>query len=779
MALRRNLRRHRSGPVMKILKAAMLVLVLLAAAITGLIMYFNGQHVKDPLLKILSERSGLEVDLGQVEFSPLYPDTIKLHNVRFNQSTVGELYVEYDVKNLLAGQDLVVRDLYLKDAVLNSEDIETLKNGRLGFSHVNIRSLRAKHVPIETLSLSARDASFELNDIDIRDDQVKIGQGSGELSDGLLNGISFKTISGRFVAAGNAVSISELECEILGGTVSGALEYVPGSSRLDFSALRAEKLLLKNPGRLLSKYAITAPQATVSHLTVVLDDQDLLLGDVSGTVSALKLTGDAPSLIFQGTVDEISKPAMQLTAERSKARLQWHNRTLDFSLSGSLFEGSYELDAQAELDSRAVTVNRVSLADARLELTQALYEGIRGMTSGSSIRVNDLSLKNTSLLSHLDFLPLSVRNLSGTLSGFKFTGGSVLPAPAGLVSLDLEDLLYSDLRVNALSLTSSLNNDGIMLTVPKAVFGKSPVSLTLSLSRDRGQSFLLAHARDFELSSLNSSLIPHLMSGRVNFDADLKSRGGAQEFMENLSGSVTLSGDGILISALGLDLINGGKKENFRLDATKLLTALADSDCGLHDFRLQTRFSGGFGRYALSSKLATSAMELTGSLNLKNSDVNGRALFVSLPKDSVTVVRISGPFRSPLFEINAVDRGIVRPGLFVKQLSDEELETQRREREEMLVNQEQDTRKLLDAVEELKAQINALERDNEDLERDTASLRKDTAEIEAQREREAAEQSAQQSDPAPEEENPAGESEDGKGAETAPKPEDGALPRAG
>lgn len=762
MALRRNLRRHRSGPVMKILKAAMLVLFLLALAVTGLIMYFNGQHVKDPLLNLLSERSGLDVDLGQVEFSPLYPDTIKLHHVRFNQSTIGELYVEYDLKSVLAGQDLVVNDLYLKDAALNSEDIETLKSGKLGFAHVNIRSLRAKHVPIETLSLSARDASFELNDVDIRNDQVKIAHGSGELYDGLLNGISFKTISGAFVSDGRSVNIRDLNCDILGGTVSGAVEYVPDTRRLNFSALRAEKLLLKNPARLLQKYAVTAPAATLSHLTVVLDDSDLLLSDISGSVSALSLTGDNLSFLFQGTVDEISKPAMQLTAERNHASLQCRNRTLDINLSGSIFEGKYELDAQTDLENRAITLNRMNLADGKLEITRSLYEGLKGITAGSNIRVNDLSVKNTSLLSHLDFLPLSARTLSGAVAGFRFSAAGVVPAPAGLVSLDAEDILYSDLRVNRLSLTSSLNNDGIMLTVPKVTFGKSTANLTLSLSKDAGQSFLLAQAHDFELSSLNSSLIPHLMSGKVNFDADLKSRGSTSDLMKNLSGTLSISGDGILISALGLDLINGGKKENFRLDRTQLLTALADSDCGLHDLKAQTKFSGGSGRYAVSAKLATSAMELSGSINLKNSDVSGRALFVSLPKDSVTVVKLSGPLKSPLFEINAVDRGIVRPGLFVKQLSDEELEKQRKEREEMLVNQEQDTQKLLDAVEELKQQINVLERDNADLERDTAKLQHDSAQIQA----ETVATGEPQADPAAE--SAAGQTQDAEGAETAP-----------
>ena len=55
--------------------------------------FFNGTAIKGPLGSYLSKQTGLDVTIEDAEFSPVYPDVIKLNNVKFGSSTVGALYL--------------------------------------------------------------------------------------------------------------------------------------------------------------------------------------------------------------------------------------------------------------------------------------------------------------------------------------------------------------------------------------------------------------------------------------------------------------------------------------------------------------------------------------------------------------------------------------------------------------------------------------------------------------------------------------------------------------
>ncbi len=92
MAFRRNIRRKHPSIAFKFVKLLFIICGIFAVSATLFILYFNGQHVKAPLIKLLSERSGITMSAESVEFSPIYPDTVKLHNVKFSNSTISELY---------------------------------------------------------------------------------------------------------------------------------------------------------------------------------------------------------------------------------------------------------------------------------------------------------------------------------------------------------------------------------------------------------------------------------------------------------------------------------------------------------------------------------------------------------------------------------------------------------------------------------------------------------------------------------------------------------------
>ena len=74
--------------------------------------FFTGSRVKGPLASYLSSKSGLEVSIAAAEFSPLYPNIIKLSEVSFGHSLIGEFYLEFELGSLWS-DELHINDIRL------------------------------------------------------------------------------------------------------------------------------------------------------------------------------------------------------------------------------------------------------------------------------------------------------------------------------------------------------------------------------------------------------------------------------------------------------------------------------------------------------------------------------------------------------------------------------------------------------------------------------------------------------------------------------------------
>ncbi len=709
MALRRNISHRRQSAASRIVKGAFLLMLVAALAAGAFIFWFNGQHVKDPLLKLLTERSGMPFTVGKVEFSPLYPDTLKLHDVGFGRSSIGELYAEYDLRSLLDRRRLVIHDLYVKDVKAAPGDVAKMAKGKFGFDSVQIDALHAVNVPVDAANLKASSGSFEISSLLLgKGGRAEAGSGSGELAQGSFSSLPFKSLSGKFELRQGTAEISSLTLEALGGTISGSLA-MPDPHTLEFSELNLDRVVLKDASRIPPSLRITASEASASSMVVLLPSRGIALSGMDGRFLDLSLSGGKASFIYSGRIGEVSLPDMQLTAEDARAEISAADGGADIKLGGSVFGGSFSLDAFAGAGG-GLSVRSLSLGGGRLELTPDLRDGLAKRLNGP-VTVGTLTLSGISFLSHLDTLRLSARSISGTVSGFSWSGeDGFAPAPAGAASISASDVLYHDLRCAELSLISNFSSQGITLSVPKAVFGKSQATFAMSLPLDDGKGFAIAQARGFDTSALNSDLLPRTLGGTIDLDAQLRTQGPPSDFLKNLQGHVTVRSDSLLVSDFGLDLINGGRKGIYSLPWDKLEAALSDSDCGFHDLLLQLEFSGGKGVLNASASLPASRMSMHAEAGLSDGALSGEAFFASYPRDSLTTVHMGGKLPAPDFEIDAIDRGpVLRPGLFVKQLTEDE----RRQREEDLARQAEEQRqseqKLNDALKALKDEIAALE----------------------------------------------------------------------
>ena len=90
--------------------------IIICLLLAVFIVFFNGNNVKDPLLKLLNERSSLNINFNEIEFSALYPNVFKIKGLKLNNSSIEEIYCEYDLKDAIYNQDFVINDLYVRNA---------------------------------------------------------------------------------------------------------------------------------------------------------------------------------------------------------------------------------------------------------------------------------------------------------------------------------------------------------------------------------------------------------------------------------------------------------------------------------------------------------------------------------------------------------------------------------------------------------------------------------------------------------------------------------------
>ena len=120
---------------------------------------------KKPLGTYLNAKTGFEVTIGDAEFSPLYPDVIKLYDVSFGNSKLGELYLEYDLRSALSEERLEIKDLYLNGVTITPEDLQALTANRLGYHSIYATLVRFHHTPVKTQFLHTKDATIRLNNV--------------------------------------------------------------------------------------------------------------------------------------------------------------------------------------------------------------------------------------------------------------------------------------------------------------------------------------------------------------------------------------------------------------------------------------------------------------------------------------------------------------------------------------------------------------------------------------------------------------------------------------
>ncbi len=783
-------------------KALMTLGLMVVIAFVLIVLFFNGSQIKKPLSSYLSAQTGFEVTIGDAEFSPLYPDVIKLYDVRFGNSKIGELYLEYDLRSALSDERLEINDLYLNGLTITPEDLQQLKAQRLGYHSIYASLVRFHHTPVQTTFLHAQDTTIRLNAVGFDPEHgLTFRSGALAATQAQLFAREVKDLSLQFEHQGEGLTIKNFSAAMLGGMVSGTGHYLPhertaqrantnglsstaglssaaslssaegfnsntgfnsaeglssnGAADLIFDELNLSKIILhdtlrpsaginlkatkvnlsqvvytndapaptasddsasKAPAASASKAATDNQSDAADKATAAADSSSpradgssayhsMVMQGISGQLYDLKLSHNEFSARFEGEIDALSFPNLQTSFEHNKGSANLSRDLVSFDFKGQLYEGNYELTGSLDPAAQELTVEALKLERAKLALNPPRLDFLTHANS-YTLKLKQAQFTNLEFLSFLNQFPVSIQSISGTAHDLVWAGATQklsAPTPAtllypiraehGALKLKLDNLLYSNLLFSEIAFEGELSSQQLQFKLPQVTMKESNWSAQGALSlTDLGQSSLNVTAENFESADLNSNLIGHMLTGKVNLSAQLTSSfegwnqvlgdtlaatttdagrakplGLKSAFLRNLNGSVRLGSEGLLISDFGLDLINGGKQQDYTLSGTELLAALQGSVAGINALEADTTFQAG----KLSTRgrvgLATANASFSVNIDLLDHDFSGNAFMVSLGNDSTTTVSFDGTTAEPQFAIRALKRGANRPGLYLPQ----------------------------------------------------------------------------------------------------------------
>ena len=784
--------------------------VFIVVGFTLTALFFNGSQVKGPLSIYLSSKFNMEVSIGDAEFSPIYPDVIKLYNVTFGKSKIGELYVEYDLRSAMGSDELRITDLYLNKINIDPNDLLTVANSKLGFNSIRAQTARFYGTPLRTTFLNAPSATVRLENVTYSA-QEGLTFRSGALSTGqarLFND-EVKSFNIEFTHNDKGIAINNFSAGILGGTVTGHGTYniisnehnslsdgdIPSSNTPPISAeisldelnlskviinqgLRAPKNVKlsarktnltdviftnnvlgnqsegKKPSEQSKLFAKPNSKSTPAPITPEESESQYLsyiMQGINGTIDDLYIDHDDIEGMFEGHIDEISFPNLQTTFENNNAIASFENNKMEFDLKGNLYEGTFNSIGSLDLTKKRLSVTELRMSKNKLALNRPRLDFIKKQFSDHSLFIKNAKFNQLEFLSYINSLPLSIQSISGTannifvhptvlkdletkisqaqnnktpkhkhnqnnipdevdnfykilsyltlddkaiaeskeeslnLSKHKFMinpdiysdsqdNRNVIKdnSPSSL-NLNLINMLYSNLLMSDTKVNLKLDKNGLAIDVPKMRFKESSLSAQAYLAlQEKLPSKFTLKAKDFESADLNSNLIGHMLTGKINLDLDIESTcvdkiNNIRSLLSHSDGNISLNSSAMLIADFGLDLINGGNSDSYKLSTTELLSAIQGSVAGINNLKAQAQIVNGEVNINSTASLVTSNLSLNSKVNINEDSISGRAYLISRSKDSSTQVTISGNMDDPIFNIKALRRGEKRPGLYLPQ----------------------------------------------------------------------------------------------------------------
>ena len=577
--------KNKKSKLSKIIKAILLVIVAIAIAIWGAILYFNGQNIKAPLIKFLSSRTSFEINCQKVEFSALYPNVIKLHDIKVGKSNIDEIYMEYDLPSLLKSDTFEIKYFYAKGIKADDKDLQKLKQEKFKFKDIHISKLDLVDTPINLYKLSLNHGSLSAVDAYLGNDgKFSFKAADIRANEGQLDEQPIKNLQTNIGVEPEKIVIKDLSVQIFGGTLLADLTIDRKTENLNFSRLNLNKIIFKDYKLLSEKYNIYAPEASVYDCVLALPKQDLLFGQVRGSISDLLVKDGKINFTFKGSSGEISKPSIQVTAENSDIEANLADSALSIKAEGTVFDGAYSFDVNYDYQNDTeplLTIHNLSLKEGKFETTKEQYAFVQNTLQNHNINVEKFSIDGTEFVSFINTLPLSIKsvkleanniafndkakqdNINESLDQNSFDASSTQNTVVNEKNIDkasdtmnddsspllsklkpLNNILdnnsqneddrsnsyitfsfdsgyYSDLFIKQFDSKLDLSDKGYAFNVGKMLFKKSELAFEVDADNELEILRIKVFAPQFDISELNSNLTDHLLSGVINLEGEI------------------------------------------------------------------------------------------------------------------------------------------------------------------------------------------------------------------------------------------------------------------
>ena len=466
--------------------------------------------------------------------------------------------------------------------------------------------------------------------------------------------------------------------------------------------------------------------AKQSH-TPKADDVNLstyIVQGINGNIEDLKITSNGIQGTFSGSADEISMPNLQTTMESNEVSATFSKDAFTFKLQGNVYEGRYLAQGVLDHKNKELNLEKLLMKKAKLAINTPRLKFLSAGLNEYTFNLKHAGFESLEFLSYLNSLPMSIQSITGTADNLSIKGQaqqkdqdefyrllssvSVIKdnvfanteakkdsqdsadadktaldnkaatadavaksANTAAMELEFKNFLYSDLLISSMHSKWLLDADKLLVEVPNAKFKESSAAAEALIAlKAFDKSHLKLNAPDFESADLNSNLVSHMLTGKMDVNLSLESKAQAKTFeslINEAKGKLNVNSDAMLISDFGLDLINGGKDKNYELSYTELLTGVQGAVAGISALKSTTTFNQGVAQNTTSMALSTANMRLSVNADYERNKISGNSFFISPAKDSSTKVTILGDLDEPRFAIIPLRRGEQRPGLYLPQ----------------------------------------------------------------------------------------------------------------
>ena len=646
----------------------------LAGAALGLLavvalLLCSGQRISGPLSVWVEEQTGLGFSCTGVEFSPLYPNTLRLHGVRLGGMRAEDVYLEFDPLAALFAGEMRIHELYLSNVTPHSEDLAALSSHLSGRGGMHLDRLRIERSDLDLLGLDARGTTLELLGLRLREGRLR--PRSGKISISEIAGapedlapyqLRAAEVEFRFSGADDALlDLPRISLRALGGTLTGRGTYSFRDRTLSLSEGYISRMAL-NLDELLP------PDISLRIRHLEFSGAELSFGrqaaeELSGTLEGLVYAeGQVSEGAIEGRFGELTELDSELSLTDGTLTLNISPAMARFELGAHLLEGALRASGYHSRSRQHLHLEALHLEGGHLELTGALLETLRTRGLLDSTTIASLELRSLSLQSRLEEWPLHAGQLDLTAEDLSFIEGVPNPDRPAVMHLQARDLAWHDLRMRSATARIGLAPALVSVELPRLEFQSSALRADLTFPRGDGPGSLHLQARDFELDNLSSQALGYMFSGKITVSADLQHHGSA--WHQQLQGSLQISAPQVLISGLGLDLIGGGDMQAHTMSPGELLEALRRGDAGVYNLSLTATADRRQLAVEGSCELTSAHVSASLILDLDSLQTAGEVSVETPDHDSLTRLRPEGRLPEVQITLEPVRRGRYRPGLF-------------------------------------------------------------------------------------------------------------------